>query len=580
MVDDGIRWERLDRERFDALVEALLSRVHNREGHEVLFPEGKGGDGGRDAIATVHGRTIVYQFKFFPEGLSTSGSSRKRQIQRSFQSALAYNPDEWVLVVPGKLTDAFRRLVRDLPKGTKVKVTVWDRPQLDSMIAAHPDLVELIDRDALLERARTLGVQSLLLDRGIVDAVAHRTSLQDALNNLHPYWGLLLADKGSGPTFSFVPKTKDAQKRSPLGLKVEVSYVGVDDPLGDRLGDAERYGRPGVTVIPRDRIVSLEPFGMEWAGISADGPLPDRLEFHVPSLESVVGRAVTLEALDASGQQKGTFPGRSTGGNRGNGGLSLVVQFFDCITMTLLMPEPGRESGEDVRVDVKSVSPVDPAAAAKSTALNLALFESASFKIDIDGRHLATFRRGCPQQDGGTDQLRKVHEFVSDLNRIQQETSVFFDVPDEISGQDRVWARCVRLMLEGKAVLVPGGTFTGRPNPGTASEPPISDDGLGAIVFDRGRVLELCGHRIPIPTVRCYHPIVRLDGVREAFADSRSDNPRGLGFTMTATGNDAFLAFMPERYSRETVTATPWNLTGICEPLPLPTTVDGQVIDS
>jgi hypothetical protein len=126
-------------------------------------------------------------------------------------------------------------------------------------------------------------------------------------------------------------------------------------------------------------------------------------------------------------------------------------------------------------------------------------------------------------------------------------------------------------MLDGRAVLIPRGSFTATPNPNPPDDLGLVD-GLAAVVFDGGETLELCGQRLPIPPIRCYHPAARLDGVAEALVDARSANPQGLRFTFTATGNDTFLAFMPERYSGDAVTASPWDLTGIPEPDNLPTT--------
>lgn len=63
-IDDGIHWDRLGQEQFDRMVEALLARVHDVHGHGIVFPEGRGGDGGRDAEAIVDGRKIIYQFKY------------------------------------------------------------------------------------------------------------------------------------------------------------------------------------------------------------------------------------------------------------------------------------------------------------------------------------------------------------------------------------------------------------------------------------------------------------------------------------------------------------------------------------
>lgn len=572
VIDDGIHWERMGREAFEQLVEALLSRVHDRDGHEIVFPDGKGGDGGRDAVAVADGRTIVYQLKYFPDGLSTSGSSRKRQVQRSFKAALAHDPDQWVLVVPCKLTDAFRRLVKELPKGTRVKVAVWDRPKVDSMLAERPDLVALLKQDDLLtERARLLGAGALLFERGILDAVAHRQATQAALNEMHPHWGVLVSEPDGIPTFEVVAKTKHSARLSPLGVKVEVQF-NASDPLGVRVGEVERFGRPGVTIIPKDRITSFVPYGLEWAGIRPGDPLPDRLELHVPSVDTIPGRQVALRAHDAQGRPVGSFTGTATGGNRGSNGMTLDLRFFGCVNVSLLMPQPGRETDDGPRLSAAYTWPGDPATTARGTAVLLAFFEAASFDIHIDGEELATFRLGNQYASSDAERLRKVHEFASDLAAVQQHTDTFFDIPEQISDLDRVWLRCIRLMLDGHAVLIPQDRFTGTPNAAAETDAAFPGDGLGAIVADIGQTLELCGQRIPIPMVRAYHPMVQLNGVREAFADVRSAIPAGLKFTMTATGNDAFLGFMPDRYRGDTVTASPWKLSGVSEPEPLPVT--------
>lgn len=573
VVDDGIRWDRMERERFDSLVEALLSRVHDREGHEVTFPEGKGGDGGRDAVAVADGRTIVYQFKFYVDGLATSGRSRQRAIKQSFNRARDHDPEEWVLVVPCKLTDAFRRYLRDLPKGTNVKVSCWDRPTLDSMFAAHPDLVALMKQDDLLtERARVLGQTALLMQDGLADAVAHRAATQSALSQMHPYWDVRMSeDSGGVPAFTFLPKTKNARELSPLGLRLQVARVDGDDPLCARLGDAESYGRPGVTTIPKDRIVEYVPVGLEWAGIHVGGPLPEQVELHVPSVAAVVGVPVTLRAYNSDGRLQSTFAAKATGGNRGTDGYSLVVGFFGCVELTLLMPEHSKESDAGA-VRVQYDWPRDPATAARGTALLLALHEATSFELDLSGRPLAMFKLGWARGTAEIERLHKLHEFTTDLDRVQQVTETFFDVPEEIDDLDRIWLRCIRRMLDGEAVLIPRGSFTGIPEPELPADPVIAEDGLGAVVFDGGETLTLCGQQLPIPAIRCYHPAARIEGVAEAFADARSAHPQGLKFTFTATGNDSFLAFIPGRFTGNEVIASSWGLTGVPEPKPLPVT--------
>lgn len=579
VIDDGIRWDRLDRERFDQMVEALLSRVHDKEGHEVIFPEGKGGDGGRDAIATVDGRTIVYQFKFYIDGLSTSGSSRKTQVKRSFKRALSHSPDEWVLVVPCKLTEPFRRLLRDLDKGNNVRVSCWDRPRLDSMFAKHLDLIALMKQDDLLtERARVLGRDALLLSGGLADAVAHRAATQVALNEMHPHWGVLMSEHAGVPTFTFCPKTRHAPELSPLGIEMQVTPGAVGDLLRARLGEVCDFGHPGVLVIPDDRIASFTPVGMEWAGVHAGDPRPDRVEIHMPSLETIVGVPVVLRVYDRDGQLAGTFSGEGIGGNEGSVGYTLIVQFFGCADLTFLMPKRYVLALDGAKLRLNHTWPGDAGTAARVAAFNVALRTGARFEIDVAGKELAYFHLAQRDAVGdfAVDRFRRVREFASDLARVQEDVGIYFDVPAEVSNLDRIWTRCVRLMLDGRAVLIPLSTFSASLD---APMPPgvvLPEDGLVAVVFDAGKTVELFGHSLLVPEIRCYHPRAEMAGLEAAFDDVTLSPPKGFNFSITATKNHAFLAYMPERYSRERLEATAWRLNGIDEPDPLPAGDDGQ----
>src|SRR3954453_10835350 len=100
----GIDWTALNRERFDLIVETYLTRKLSPVGR-VMVLNGRGGDGGKDVLhVRPDGTSTIYQLKFFPDGFPGNMKGRRQQIKRSFMAAMQDSPDEWVLVVPEKLT--------------------------------------------------------------------------------------------------------------------------------------------------------------------------------------------------------------------------------------------------------------------------------------------------------------------------------------------------------------------------------------------------------------------------------------------------------------------------------------------
>lgn len=616
VVDDGIRWDRLGQPAFDQMVEALLSRMHDQPGHEIDFIDGRGGDGGRDAVVRIGDQVTIYQFKYYPEGLSISERSRVKSVKASFTAALAHHPARWVLIVPCKMTAAFKKFVFDLGKGKNVTIDYIDRPKLDRLIAPHTDLISLMKQDDLLtERARLLGAQALLFSNGVVDALKHDAANQQALNEMNPYWRVALSEQDGVPTFSFQPKTKNAQQQSPLGVRLAVTHIPTTpDVLGTQLRQAEQFGRPGTVRIPASRLAAFETYGLEWAGLNETGSQVAWVEYHVPSLPTLVDTRVTLRCQDDVKNTLGVFSGRTTGANNGSSGATLIADFYGAVTLTLLMPlpsepdivehlaapdPPGPLEDTSVTPAVRNAAldkdpaiqgalecehrwTADPATLAKSTKLRLTLIEAASFEVAVDGHKLVTFglnrrQTDTPEAEDSDDiasvsDLRILFHTAEDLAFVQQKTSVFFDVPEEISTGERIWLRCFRRMLEGDAVLIPKFSVTGVVRPGAVDAMDTAQDGNSyAIVADLQAPLQVFGQELPVPMVRLYHPRARLDGYQEAAADAQSTDPQGTTFSFTATGNDTLLAFMPELYrGGQTLTGTPWNLSGVEEPTALP----------
>ena len=117
-----IRWEEIERQKYEDMVSVLLSRLHP----DAQRIDGKGGDGGRD-VQIVHGQhdqiIDAFELKSFTGRVTPS---RRTQTSRSLKRAAALGPSRWSLVAGqpsgielGKLT-GIRNRVLDcaiLPKG-------------------------------------------------------------------------------------------------------------------------------------------------------------------------------------------------------------------------------------------------------------------------------------------------------------------------------------------------------------------------------------------------------------------------------------------------------------------------------
>lgn len=166
--ENEIDWNSLGRESFDQVVSALLHRVHERA-NDPHAPSDSGGDGGIDFIAEYDDESaarldgypflggarsckVIYQYKYFPEGLTASGS-RRRQVLGSLDSAAQHRPDYWVLVMPGHIKEGVRSEVSRRGASLGVQVRFWDRSRLETELLKHPDILNhYAERDDYLLR--------------------------------------------------------------------------------------------------------------------------------------------------------------------------------------------------------------------------------------------------------------------------------------------------------------------------------------------------------------------------------------------------------------------------------------------
>ncbi len=115
---DKIQWARLNQLWFDRIVETLLMRKF-RGVATVDVVNGRGGDGGVDVSVTYpDGRLVIYQLKYYPEGMSGGFVGRRDKVKKSFvQAVKEQEPHEWVLVAPcNNFTNPEKSYIRRLPE--------------------------------------------------------------------------------------------------------------------------------------------------------------------------------------------------------------------------------------------------------------------------------------------------------------------------------------------------------------------------------------------------------------------------------------------------------------------------------
>ncbi len=107
-----IRWEEIERQRYEDIVSVLLSRLHL----EAQRIDGKGGDGGQD-VQIIHGQNnqIVHAFEL-KSFTGRIGKTRPRQAVCSLKRAVGLKPARWTLVVPIDPTPAEDEWFRGLGK--------------------------------------------------------------------------------------------------------------------------------------------------------------------------------------------------------------------------------------------------------------------------------------------------------------------------------------------------------------------------------------------------------------------------------------------------------------------------------
>ncbi len=254
-----IRWEEIERQRYEDMVSVLLGRLHP----EAQRIDGKGGDGGRD-VQIVHGQhdqiTDAFELKSFTGRMTPS---RRTQTSRSLKRAAALNPVRWFLVVPIDPTPDEMGWFRRLGKGYGFPIAWLGKTWLDEKMSMFPDIRRYFlegAKDEVFQLLREIrDEQARVTD--VHDAVGRMRTLHARLNEIDPHYryevstGTTAANQkptdvvlsvsfGDGRVDVY-PKYLGAVSDRPITINVKVA-IGQDDEL---IQDALDYGL-GATIPP------------------------------------------------------------------------------------------------------------------------------------------------------------------------------------------------------------------------------------------------------------------------------------------------------------------------------------------
>lgn len=534
-----IKWLAEDRDYFDRVVSLLVKRYHSE--WEVTHVNGKGGDTGLDVVAKDHatGKYIVYQLKFFPEGLAMGG--RKTQVTRSLRTALTKHPQmtSWVLVVPCTLTPGQDEWLRELaPKDSNCSIGLWDETDLDSLLACFPDIHGYVKRtDEFLESARELNLERAVLADPGRDTAARVAALYRKVNETDPdFYPVIYADE-NGPRISARAKHVNATQR----LKITFVFPPGFEDYRETVEDLARWGVTEVLELPPEVVELTAQEGPSFLM----GGAPEGSRTKVTVEPHGKEKATHLRILNEDNLTVGAHPG-SLRMAMGVKGATISARFHDALLMRWRIPSDfeGGEAG----TTTLTLSPIgsSPPSVVHACHLLRQLLGNPAFEIDVMDEPLVGTTSDPAQ--GIPAYVSYIEELAEDLEVVQRSTDSYFpfEFPDE---SERVALRVARLLLEGKAVYAPPSVVLSLQGDSEAA-----DVGGAERIDIQGQTLPFtfCGREVAIRGVSISHPGCQLSPSAEEYA----------AYVLVPLGEP----FLLRRDGGEVANPTPWGLPGIPEP--------------
>ncbi|MCP2291524.1 hypothetical protein [Nocardia amikacinitolerans] len=563
VVGVGINWRQAERHEFEWVFEQLMLREHRGAADVVRIPDDRGGDGGIDILVDYPNRRLVYQLKFYTDGLSSNERTRKGQIKRSFDKAmkLSPRPDVWILVVPCKYKDSIVTYVKDnlIAKvtGPQPVFSMIDQPELDFLLLAQPDLLSRMSRDDhFTTLVRLHRAEQSVLAGGVADLTSRLRALNSVAAELDDHWTLAYATDGKNITLTPVAKHPHAAERSPLGVQFGIDLTAADDELLDDLDKVVGFGAPGEVVVPGAVVT-----GLRWTGPEPLDPTKGTLaEMRIGEsapVASLTGKPCRLSLFDADGTATAHAEGPITRIAPGTTGYTIAATFHHSLHLELRAPMQAGKPGEANMT--LTLGGREPREVWRGIDLRHAICEAVTAQVHVDGIPYFTAQLDAAVSDEDQRSLSALADAARDLDVVQDRTGTIFAMPDEINALQRIWLRVLRIILDGGIAPLPRNSVQGRTHPGATL--PTDGELHAALVDYRPGIVELFGRPLNLGgPLFYYHPCTRTE-----VLDAEPDDLGCYPFRMTSSDETVFVGYIAGCVTTTTV-VTPWSVEGIEDP--------------
>ncbi|MFW0797776.1 hypothetical protein AAFP30_28500 [Gordonia sp. CPCC 205515] len=574
---DKIQWTRLDQPWYDRIVETLLLRKF-RGIAKVEAIDGRGGDGGMDVGVTYpDGRLVIYQLKYYPEGMSGGWKPRRTEVKKSFKQAVNnHEPHEWVLVTPRNHTNSEKRFVRSLPDETphgKRRPTSdrIGRAELDQMLIDYPEVDRWLTLDhvrhtrEIFERERRA-----FLDSPATDLAKRISDLGELIDSTDPDWTWDFARHENMSVQALRPLHDNAAERSPIAITFGTS-LDSNSSVGRAFRRSIEYGTPTQVVIPGTALTRFEISGPP---IVSGLTNPQHLVVTSLPIESSPAVGMLMEIrFRADGEIVATQEGTTTEVHHGTRGITSVMSFHGGrLTVNAEIPytESSGATTMTVGYDPHGLSP-RAVAQLLETVLRLHVEQEAEFLLD--GRLLTKYSRPAQEiDDNEFKEVALIWNFADDLAKVLDHSRQNMTFPDSFSVDDRVHARVARQLISGHIVASPlaQGVIGHIPE-----DSPINED-VRKILTTRqyrlcpaGRyVAPIAGRDFDLGEAIAVHPETWVEnGSNIVEALERHENS-GRHFVLRPGDDPYFFIYLadtaPHDYADRWFVG--WNLDGIDEP--------------
>lgn len=555
---ERVEWGRLDEHEFNRLVDLLITTHYQRLGFDAKAVDGRGGDDGidievrhRETGALVH----IFQVKYFPEGFPTTRGSRIKQIRSSFKTAEQHEPPDWSLVMPSKGTIRERKFVTGLKSKKIPRTHTVGTVELDQMMAKNPDINEWAVRSER-DRALALVGRPDVLPKTDEQFQHAFSDLLDRSNKFSPYWGRQIGVFDGHPVTELVAKRDDAAEKEPLGLTINTAFGQTDKDVERQWRDVVGYGRNRRVTLPESVVKSIVKHGPEEWFAGELGPSEVVVVPEAREHESVPAHVVLH---DADGNEIARLDGDTVSQGAGVMGGVVELDLDGGLHQAWFVDKEGETGKTEQTFSVAGVSAREVARALRFTN---AIKDAADMTLVIAGQEIT-----AAITDPSVPELPiNVTEYVDDLAVIERIADMKIPVPKRLpTSTGRIWARVVRMLLEGKRPAAP--TRTMKVNFQRASGEGVGDYfDNGAAIYVPGDpahlgYLDVEGRPVPVPLLSLAHSNAVIDSKRREGSVEK--------LTLRINDGTPFRLFcgdeLPEDDHSMYEPPDPWGITGIPE---------------